>query len=152
MKRIPLTKGKFAIIDDEDFDLVSKYKWCFSNYAKRHKPRPSKGWILMHRLICGAKAGQYVDHINKNKLDNRKDNLRICTHAENDRNRGVAKNNMTGFKGVSWRPNRGKFRARIKVSYREFCLGHFITAREAAETYNKAALIYHGEFASLNII
>lgn len=150
MKRIKLTHSKHAIVDDEDFELLNKYSWCITpdGYAKRSW-RDKKIRIVqnesMHRLIMKAKKGQLIDHINHNKLDNRKKNLRFCTRSESQRNRRKPCNNSTGFKGVyrSYSKNGKKWVAKIT-------LGTFQRKIDAAKIYNEAAKKYFGEFAKLN--
>lgn len=96
MKAIPLSQGKFALIDDEDFDLVSKYRWhCNGGYAKC-------GNILTHRLILGLGNGTLTDHINWDKADNRKANLRVCTPSQNIAHIRKSPGKSSKFKGVSW--------------------------------------------------
>ena len=106
MKKIPLTHGEFALVDDGDFEKINRYKW----YANRKTPegqlharRKNKGnTIYMHRVVMGAESGQYVDHINHKELDNRKSNLRICTCSQNLMNARKAKNKSSEYKGISW--------------------------------------------------
>lgn len=161
MKQIPLTKGKFAIVDDDDYDrLMGIGKWRVDAYGyavktKRYRKENGK-WsntnIIMHRLIANAKSGQFVDHINLNKLDNRKSNLRLCSRTENNRNIGLPKNNTSGYKGVTFFRLRGKFMAQITVNRKNIYLGYFEDPKDAAKAYNEAALKYYGEFANLNQI
>jgi hypothetical protein len=153
MKKIPLSKGKVAFVDDEDYDfLIGLGTWyCHSaGYAEHALPRPRRGSILMHRVIMQRMCPGYkgdVDHRNTNALDNRRRNLRQATKRENARNRGPQRNNKTGFKGVSFEARRQKYVARIKTdTYYKF-LGYFATPIEAADAYQKAAHKYHGEFA-----
>lgn len=105
---------------------------------------------MLHRAIMKAKKGEQVDHINGNTLDNRKENLRICTHAENIRNRNQRKNSNTKYKGVF--KSGKKWGASIGYENERYYLGVFKTQEEAAIAYNKAALKYHGEFALLNTV
>lgn len=159
MRYIELTKGYHAKVDDEDFDRLSKFNWSLHSmtrrskklYAATHIPR-SQEYITMHRLITGAQKGQSVDHINDDGLDNRKENLRVCSHAENLRNRGKNINNTSGFKGVEHKKIGKPWMARITVNYRSIYLGTFKDKLDAAMAYNVAALKYHGEFARLNVI
>lgn len=145
MKEIQLTQGMVAIVDDEDYEEFSKHKWCFSNvgYAQR------RSGIYLHRVIAGAKPGEFVDHINRDRLDNRRSNLRICTKQQNQHNQGPRKG-TSKYKGVSLRKDTGKYTACIHHNYKKINLGSFLTEEEAAEAYNKAALMYHGEFAFSN--
>lgn len=155
MKHINLTQGQVAIVDDEDYEILSKLKWSVSEtkrgtYYARHAKWISGKTVslLMHRMIMKVEKGMYVDHINHNELDNRKTNLRICTKAQNNINKtgsGVSK-----YLGVSFL--NGKFVATIYANKKQKYLGRFIKETDAAEAYNKAAKIYHGEFANLNIL
>lgn len=154
MIEIPLTQGQVALIDDEDFELVSKYVWYAQNckgiwYARtnissNNKKRSS---ILMHRLIITTQ--QLVDHKNGNGLDNRRENLRVCTKAQNKMNqKNKLPNASSKYKGVSKQKNFWK--ARITVDGQETYLGHFSSEVEAAKEYDRVAKKCFGEFASLN--
>ena len=159
MKEIKLTQGKVAIVDDEDYEYLRQFKWCARNhrgytwYAQRFSQTVNgkRRIILMHRYIMDTPDGMETDHINHNGLDNRRENLRICTCAENRRNNRIAENNTTGYKGVGYTTD-GYIRAQIRCNNKKHHLGHFKTVEAAAKAYNKAALKYHGEFANLNII
>lgn len=157
MKKIPLTQGKFAVVDDDDYAELSRYKWCIQGdgYAVR-KPRKSDGagekQIRMHRVIAGTPVGMTTDHINGDKLDNRKSNLRMATSAENQHNVQKRKDNISGFKGVSFSRRNGKWRATIAVNGVRHSLGLFSSPEDAAKSYNSSAIKYHGEFARLNVV
>lgn len=153
--RIPLHSRKYpnlyAVIDEEDYELVSRYRW----YPSDHSPAiyacsmPTKrGEIRMHRLILNAPDGILVDHKNGNTLDNRRCNLRLATHANNAQNGKVQSNNSSGFKGVcadgAW------WRAEISVDSRRVWLGRYVSSTAAASAYDHAAREYHGEFAKTN--
>lgn len=143
-KQIPLTKGKVAIIDDCDFELVSQYRWLVrGKYASITNPVEGK-FLYMHRLITGAKPGQSVDHIDGNHLNNTRANLRICSHSENIRNSKKQKKNTSGYKGVS--PHCGKWLVHIQNVH----VGVFENLIEAARAYDEKAVELFGEFARLN--
>ena len=138
-----------AIIDESDFELLSKYRWRLNN----------KGYAIssvtderMHRLIMLPAPNLQIDHINHNKLDNRRINLRICTSKENSRNRVTGENNTSGFKGVCLEPRNKykKWRAKIYYNTRAIHIGCFKTKEEAVKAYNDAAIKYFGDFAFLN--
>lgn len=158
MIEIPLTQGKVALIDDEDFELVSQYTWCakkgrISYYAYTNIRINKKNISLpMHRLILGLKYGdpQQVDHHNHDTLNNRKYNIRICNHSQNQANRIAQKTGTSKFKGVYWYKRTKKWMARIWVSGIHIFLGYHITENDAALAYDKAAKKYFGEFAHLN--
>ncbi len=151
MKYIPLTQGRQAIVDDDDYEALKVVKWYVSSgYAVRSvaSSGPRRQVVIrMHRLIACAPDGIWTDHINGNRLDNRKCNLRICTPAENNRNVGKRKHNTSGYKGVSMHIRNHCFTAQIRVHGTLFYLGSFSTAAKAHEAYKAAVKIYHGEFA-----
>jgi hypothetical protein len=152
MKLIELTKCKFAKVSNTDFEFINSFNWHFaSGYAARRKNSKS---IYMHRVIVGIPIGKEVDHINGDKLDNRRSNLRICTHLENHHNEKRV-NTKTGFKGIYLYKNKygwSKWHARISVNDVYISLGYFKDKIDAALAYNKAAKKYYGELANLNII
>lgn len=136
MKTIVLTKGMNAIVDDEDYAVLNKYKWCWGgHYAMRKVNR--KKTVYMHRQLMGFPPRLEVDHINRNPLDNRKSNLRICDRAANERNKGIQRNNTSGFKGVSWNKASNKWMANIYRG-KSYYLGLFTNPEKAYEHYLKA--------------
>ena len=148
MRNITLTKGKYAIVDDDDFERVSQFKWHFGTrgYAIRRECK-SKRQIYMHRFIMNFPEMD-IDHKNQDKLDNQKSNFRLCSDLGNSRNRKAPITNTSGYKGVSWVPSRGRW-----VAYcQEKQIGYFRTKEEAANAYNKKAHELFGEFAHLNEI
>lgn len=154
-KRIPLTQGKFVIVDDEDYKSLASYRWFYAlGYAVRsgdvHNGELKQ--IRMHRVISRAKGKEQVDHINRDTLDNRRSNLRICTPSQNAMNRKAKSGNTIGFKGVRMRKEALKkpFTAQIKFDGRLVHLGFFETSIEAAKAYNEAAIKHFGDFANLN--
>ncbi|MES2408775.1 MAG: HNH endonuclease [Patescibacteria group bacterium] len=157
MKKIKLTKNKYSIISDSDYRKVSQHIWHLSNgYATYQKydriTKKTQTWYLHWDIIGKPNKGYNVDHINGDRLDNRRSNLRICTAAENMRNRKLNKDNTSGFKGVVFYKVLNKWGSGIKFNGKFHYLGLFITKEEAAEVYNKKAKELHKQFAKLNII
>lgn len=153
MKIIPLSQGKFAKVDDEDYErlMLRKWHWNIRGYAISSTYINRKvGCLYMHRVIMNTPEGMQTDHINGDKLDNRKENLRVCTSAENKANKGKQSNNTAGYKGVCWQKYAKKWQAQIKANGTLRYLGLFDTAKEAARAYNEVAKEIHGEFARLN--
>lgn len=153
MKKIPLTQGKFAVVDDEDFSFLIQWKWHFGNGGYAIRADYSSGqrvWFRMHRLLIETPSHLMTDHINGNKLDNRKINLRICTNAQNMRNTGLKTNNTSGHKGVSYDKERQKWSSQITFNYKLYHLGRFLTKEEAIIAYNMKAKDLFGEFAYIN--
>ncbi len=158
MREIAIKGGAVALVDDEDYDLVMQFVWYENGhgYARGHKyeGKYNYKYALMHRLILGVTdSRQQADHINGNRLDNRRANLRLCTHSENMRNKGAQSNNRSGFKGVKRESGNYRsrpWRAKIEANGKEYRLGYFSTAEEAARAYDAAAIELHGEFARLN--
>ena len=152
MKQIQLTQGKVAIVDDEDFEELNKFKWyCKRGYAVRTTRIDDKYQTqFIHRIVNDTPDGLFTDHINSNKLDNRRQNLRSCTIAENSKNRKLSKNNSSSFKGVSFNKEKGKWIARIRVNNKNKFLGYYDSAEEAASIYDKASIELHKEFCKTN--
>ena len=155
--KIPILGGHFALVDNEDFDYLSKFTWYLT------KPR-TVSYAIRNRLASEGKAGETirmhreilampgpVDHINRNGLDNRRANLRPATESQNSQNRGIRSDNTSGYKGVGIYKPRGNWRARISPEPGvRITVGYFDTPLEAAIAYDAAAVKYHGEFAVLN--
>lgn len=140
-------KRKYEVmVSDEDFDFLSQFNWQADPtfMIKAH------GVGLMTRLIMQAPPDREVDHIDGNRLNNQRNNLRLATSAENKCNRGPRKDCKSGFKGVSWHGQRKKWTARIKANGSYHHLGLFQDIKEAVLAYNDAARKYHGEFAFIN--
>lgn len=151
-KKIPLSRGLFAIVDNEDFEWLNQWKWSVhktGNYL--YAGRMCKGkTIKLHRFIMGATKFQIVDHANRNTLDHQRSNLRICNKGQNNMNAGLRVNNISGYKGVGWRPKSKTWRAQIQANRKWLHLGYFDIKEDAARAYDKAAKKLHGEFARLN--
>ena len=154
-RRILLTKGKYAIVDPEDFTELTKYKWyCTEGTSTIYARRGGKNnQLSMHRSIIDVPDNLIVDHINHNGLDNRKANLRPATKTQNIRNRRKIQKEKyaSKYKGVSFDKSRKKFFAYIKADDKTFYLGAFDDQIDAAKAYDNAARKYHGEFACLNL-
>jgi hypothetical protein len=153
MKEILLSNGSAVLVSAIDFDELSKLSWYLSNkgYATTSikKPDGRKSLSGIHRQILGLnfQDGKIVDHINGDKLDNRRENLRVCTAGENSRNQKINKRNTSGFKGVCFSKAGNKWMARIKVNWINKYLGLFDTPEQAHAAYCVAATALHGEFA-----
>lgn len=166
MKKIPLSRGKYALVDDEDYNFLSQFNWHVqpgrkTDYATRgHYPVGEKGkgrvTVRMHREIMGLPMkGRdiVVDHINDNGLDNRRKNLRVCTARENRQNSTGRSKSSSKFKGVDWCPRDRCWRAYIKPKDqpRKF-IGHLDSEIAAAKAYDKEALEHFGKYARENFI
>jgi len=132
------------LVSDEDRFLLRDFAWRVDRMGYVIRGGGSRA-VYLHRQITGAERGQVVDHINGNPLDNRRENLRICTQAQNTRNSRMHRNNRLGVKGVY--EQGGRYRAQIRADGKKVCLGYFSTAEEAARAYAAAAQRLHGEFA-----
>lgn len=142
-------KGYYVIVDLEDYDDLKKVNWNKIKGGYIY----NKKLGLMHRHIMECPKNMFVDHINHVVNDNRKSNLRICTHSENMKNTILKKDGMSSmYKGVGWYPSKNKWVSRISVNNTRMCLGYFTHEKDAALAYNEAAIEHHKEFAKLNII
>ena len=142
MRKIKLTQGKYTLVDDSNFEWLNKWEWHFTyyGYAARttgsSKNKDKKG-ILMHRLIIQAEEKEEVDHINRNKLDNRLKNLRIVNRSINNINRGKRKDNTSGYKGVSYEKNTKSWAMDLAINKKRIRLRGFKTKLSAYRTYCK---------------
>ena len=142
--------NKETLFSPIDFPKVTQHKWFFNK--KLGYVANNRGLYLHRFIFDNLPKGLQIDHINGNKLDNRRSNLRFCTQSQNNMNQKLSKVNISGFKGIYWRKDKNKWQAQIQINYKVFYLGLFKNKFEAAETYNEAAKQYFGEFARLNII
>ena len=154
MKEIPLTQGKVALVDDADYERLSHWRswqavcrygrWWYAQASLDNRP------VALHRIILDAPPGVHVDHINGDGLDNRRANLRLCTHAENMRNRRkmTTRPTTSKYKGVSF-SKRHKSTPWTVIFHGKYC-GRYSTETEAARVWNERARATYGEFANLN--
>jgi hypothetical protein len=157
-RAIPLTKGKFAIVDAEEYEALAKFKWYAKwdrtgkrFYAARNskyvkgEPRTT---VRMHRQIMKPAPGMEIDHKDGDGLRNTHENMREVTHSENQQNRGLTKSNTSGRKGASFHKLVGKWQARIRTNGKERHIGYFDSIEEAHAAYVAAAKEEQGEFAN----
>lgn len=153
MKKIELARGGYTLVDDEDYEYLNQFSWHST----------SKGYVMgggkidgeqvrlsMHRLIMNTPKGMQTDHINHDKLDNRKGNLRICTNSQNNMNKKPRIDYTSKFKGVHWCKKAKKYKVQLKAEGVNLYFGSYDIEEDAAKAYNKAALKHFGEFAYLN--
>lgn len=151
MKLIPLSRGLSTVVDEDVYEWASKTKWhaCQAMGKNVYAVGFADGKkVKLHRLIAAARAGEEVDHINGDSLDNRKDNLRCCSHAENMRNQKARAKKVPARKGVYYVPTQktNPWRAVAWDGVRTIHLGYFPTEEQAYETYRKKAKEIYGEF------
>jgi hypothetical protein len=158
MKEIKLTQGQVALVDDEDYEKLSSYKWYANKrgstyYAMRNSKSKPRTVIYMHRFVLGLKERDVLcDHKDLNGLNNQKYNLRTATHSENLCNRNSRKNSSSKYLGVSLSKNKNKWRCHVVKNGSTAYLGYFENEIDAALAYNEAAQKVHGEFTNLNIL
>jgi hypothetical protein len=159
VREIPLSKGFVALVDAADYDWLSQWKWHArvkpngAAYAARAGTgeEGKRGSVLMHRVILGAEPPEYGDHISGDTLDNRRDNLRLCTKTQNNRNKRRSRTKKHPFKGVFWNGHKSRWFSVICVDRKRINLGSSKNDPErCARLYDAAARKYFGEFASLN--
>lgn len=157
MKRVQLSQGKFALVDDGDFDSVNRWKWSFQKmptvdgYAVRVvKENGRYRKIYLHRFLCGFPTGKVIDHVDGDGLNNQRENLRVCVQHENISNQRKKKNNTSGFKGVSFHRRTGKWAAQITFQRVKRHIGLFPDAQSASDAYDQASKKTHGEFGLPN--
>ena len=157
--QIPLTKGFIALVDDEDYHWLVRFRWHVGGLTTGHpvartyigkSPDAKTTYADMHRLIMGEPDGLQVDHRNGDSLDNRRDNLRLATPRQNMANSKVRANNKSGYRGVSWSMKDRRWSAFTKDGDKNVYLGAFKNPKDAAKVYDDAQRRIHGEFACLN--
>jgi len=146
---IKTQQGDAVLLDFEDLEKVAPYVWNKYPSCRYVQASINNKTTSIHRLVMDAPDGKSVDHINGDKLDNRKENLRFCSHWENMKNRKPNKDGQSQYKGVVVLPN-GRFRAKIDSDGRRYGLGVYSSERDAVIAYNAAAKVLHGEFAYMN--
>ncbi len=157
MIKVPLTQGKFALIDDEDFDLVNSFKWYACKYKNTFyaltnvKLGNKQTTISMHRFILNSKPNEHTDHKNHNTLDNQKHNIRKCTNSQNHMNRKSHRESSSKFKGVCWHKIHKRWIAQIRLRGKLIFLGYSKNEIEAAGAYDKKAKELFRGFALLNL-
>ncbi len=153
MKRIALTQGRFAIVDDQDYDRISRHKWQYARVGpgRRYGRAMRYPSIYMHVEVLGKRPGLYVDHANHDGLDNRRSNLRFATPTENKRNGKSYRGSSSKYVGVSFHKKQRKWTAYIRVDGVLVWLGSFDGEVEAAQARDVAAEKYFGDFARLNL-
>jgi hypothetical protein len=164
MKEIPLTQGQVALVDDADYEELSKYKWQairdrhsqgfyaarFDTVGKPINGKKQRKMIQMHRAIMGAVLGEKVDHIHHNTLDNRRPELRKCTNAENQQNSQKRHGCISQFKGVTWHKGHRSWYVEVQKGSYRYRRGGFPSERDAALAYDAKARELFGEFALTN--
>lgn len=149
-KKISLNNGQFAIVDDEDFDLVNQYVWQAHKAGGKNPLVYAVSKLRMHRLVIQCPKGLIVDHINGDPLDNRKSNLRICTNSENQQNT-QSRGGTSKYKGVSFSKKKKRWRASFMWQGQVFYCGSFATEEEAARCIDKKRREVCGEYAIANL-
>lgn len=158
MKKIPLTQGKSALVDDKDYKYLMQWKWHYrsNGYAVRKQylggGRGDENYktIYMHREILNTSKDMHTDHINGNGLDNTRNNLRECSYTQNMQNKSKSRNKSSKYKGVGWDKRSRKWRSSITLNKKQIYICVSSSEIEAAKRYNYAAIKYFGEFAKLN--
>lgn len=151
MKEIVLTKGFFALVDDHAFEYLNQWRWHVVPSGNTFYASRGRDNVLMHRVILGlSDPSVFCDHIDRNGLNNLRDNLRVATRYQNNCNK-IAKG-TSKYLGVCWHKHKKRWTAQITKDYKPKCIGYFKNEIDAALAYNSAAKRVHGEFANLNNI
>lgn len=152
MKKIKLTKGKYALVDAEDFEWLNQWKWYYhsNGYAVRliyikgsGRKHQKSECVLMHRVINKTPSGFITDHINRDKLDNRRSNLRTADKSLNSINRPLQPNNKSGYKGIHWFKRINQWQVYINKGGKRRSLGYFKSLDDAVKARQEAERIYH---------
>ena len=160
MKEIPLTQGFVALVDDADYEHLSQWKWYAARITRtnpaiavRSETRPKqkrRRRVFMHRLIMNTPPGLVTDHLNHQTLDNRRENLRVCTQKENGTNHTKQQGTSSKYLGVHWHTGCSKWQARIQLDGKQKHLGYFDNEEEAARAYDAAVIEHRDEYATTN--
>jgi len=155
MKKIKLTQGQYCLLDDIDFEWFNQWKWYAKKQGIKWKVARNitnkigkQDTVLLHRILMNCPSGKEVDHIDGNPLNNQRKNLRLCTKKENRQNKGMSKNNKSGYKGVTLRRN--VYEVYIRKNNKHLYIGSSKDKQEASRMYNKVAKEVFGEFAKLD--
>lgn len=159
---IPLSGGKTSICDKSDFKIISKHIWyaaksansddLFYAYSNVKLKSGEKRTIKMHRIILDLKESEIADHKNHDGLDNRRENLRMCSLSQNAYNKRIQRNNSSGYVGVHWMEKIKKYEAYFWINKKKHKVGYFKDLEEAVFERNKAVKTHHGEFANIQEI
>lgn len=157
MKKVPLTQGKYALVDDSDFEALTRHDWHVSKQSKGRfyalrsvaNGKGKQKAIRMHREIMQTPEDMETDHVDGNGLNNQRSNLRVCTKAENNRNVSKRRDNTSGFKGVSFEKSSKRWAANIMSNGKQIKIGRFPTKESAYAAYCEACVKYHGAFSRL---
>ena len=151
--------GNYALVDDEDYECINKHRWhvhSVSNLLYARRTEKSGGVVarvLMHRQIMSPSSSLvFCDHIDGSGLNNQRSNIRESSHSQNQRNRANNRNCSSKYKGVYFAKKTNKWMSQIYVCGKTMSLGCFVTEKEAAQSYNDAAIMHYGEFARLNVL
>lgn len=156
MKKIKLTKNKYALVDDEDFDYLNQWSWHLDigGYAtswEKGKTHKTRKHLFIHRLVAKTPQGMFTDHINGDRLDNRRSNLRVCTYSQNRYNTFKTKGRyISDYKGISRELTSKSWRVGIMVNKKQEVIYGFKNERHAALAYDLWAKDLYGDYAKLN--
>ncbi|WP_206812132.1 HNH endonuclease [Paradesulfitobacterium ferrireducens] len=151
VSKLILRDGTISLVPTDAIEILKQYTWCREGTGYLMSRTHGKT-VKIHRLLMNPKSDEYVDHKNGNPLDNRYENLRECRKQQNDFNAKIRSDNTSGYRGVSFHSPTRKWRAVINFNHRQYSLGLFENASDAAKAYNRAAAELFGDFARLNVI